>query len=96
MFSKFSDMHKKAEELKQQMEKMHLELKEKRIEGLSVKGYIKVVLNGEKELIDIQIDKECVNDIEGLRDLIIDAFKNASSKVESSQDFSSLKSIFPF
>jgi len=96
MFSKMSNMKQQAKMLKDQMEKMQKDLKEKRIEGVSANDLVKVIISGEKEIVDIKIDKECLSDVEGLQDLIIDALKKAYSQVEDSTDLSSLKSMFPF
>jgi len=55
------------------------------VEGSAGNGLVTVTLNGSKELKKIAIKKECVNpdDIDGLQDLILGAFEDAASKIES-------------
>lgn len=52
------------------------------IEGSAGNGLVTVVLNGSKELKKIAIRPECTTDVEGLQDLIIAAFADASSKIK--------------
>lgn len=69
--------------LEQQMEKMREEMKTTEATGSSGNGLVTVVLNGEKELKEINIKPECVdpNDLEGLQDLIKAAYQDAYQKI---------------
>lgn len=88
MGSGYSKFKKQAKMLQNQYQEMQENLKKQVVEGVSGNGLIKLKLNGAKELIDIKIDKQCVEDIEGLQDLIIAAHDNAVQKLEDTSDFS--------
>lgn len=72
MGSGFSKMKKQAKLMEQQLEAMQQEMKSKQVTGTSGNGLVTVVMNGDKELLQITIKPECVdpNDLEGLQDLI--------------------------
>ena len=57
-----------------------------------------VTLNGHKELKNIKINPECVdkNDVEGLQDLIVQAFKDAADKLGSEDNNLSLGNMLEF
>ncbi len=83
MGSGFSKMKKQAKLMEQQMESMRNEMKAKQVNGSAGNGLVTVVMNGEKELLEIKIKPECVdpNDLEGLQDLIKAACDDAYSKL---------------
>jgi nucleoid-associated protein EbfC len=85
MGSGFSKMKKQAKQFQQQMGKMQDDLKTMEATGVSGNGLVTLVLNGERELKSLQIKPECVdpNDVEGLQDLILAAYADASSKLSS-------------
>jgi DNA-binding YbaB/EbfC family protein len=83
MGSGFSKMKKQARMMQEQMSQMKDKLQDTLVEGTAGNGLVTVTLNGAKELKKIIIKPECVNDIEGLQDLIIGAFEDAASKLES-------------
>lgn len=85
MGSGFSKMKKQARQLEEQLSKMQDEMKSKRFSGTSGGGLVTVTLDGEKNLKDIQIKKECVDldDLDGLQDLVIGAFQDAASKISN-------------
>ncbi len=91
MGSGFSKMKKQAKLMQDQYEQFQQELKKVEEVGTAGGGLVKVSLNGLKEMIKIQIQKECVdpNDIEGLQDLIIAATHDAFAKVEAKANESS-------
>ena len=93
----FSKMKKQAKLMQEKMIQMQKELKEKKIEGIAANGLVKITINGDKELEKITIDPQCVdkNDVEGLEDLIVVAFKDAFSKIEDDGS-SDLNSLMPF
>ena len=80
MGSGFSKMKKQMKKLEQQMGT----LQQKSFTGSSGAGLVTVTLNGEKSLLSLKIKPECVDptDVEGLEDLITQAFTEASTKVE--------------
>ncbi|MES2344826.1 MAG: YbaB/EbfC family nucleoid-associated protein [Chlamydiota bacterium] len=72
MGSGFSKMKKQARLMEAQYEKMQNDMQNTKATGVSGNGLVTVVVNGNKELIDVRIKPECVdpNDVEGLQDLI--------------------------
>jgi len=92
MGSGFSKMKKQAKLMQQQMDKMKEQLQNIEVEGQAGNGLVKVRMNGEKVIKDIDINPECVDpdDIDGLKDLLIAAFNSASKKVDSQSDMGSL------
>ncbi|GEM_PF-772879 len=85
MGSGFSKMKKQAKLMEQQLETMRNEMKNKQVTGSSGNGLVTVVMNGEKELLQIAIKPDCVdvNDLEGLQDLIKAACEDAYSKISN-------------
>ncbi len=85
MGSGFSKMKKQARMMQEQFSQMKNKMEETLVEGSAGNGLVSVTLNGAKELKKISIKPECVNpnDIEGLQDLILGAFEDAVSKIES-------------
>jgi nucleoid-associated protein EbfC len=91
MGSGFSKMKKQAKMMQSQFDQMQEELKKHEEVGSSGGGLVKIWLNGLKEMKKIEIQKECVdpNDLEGLQDLIVAAYKEAFEKVEAKSNDSS-------
>ncbi len=85
MGSGFSKMKKQARMMQEQFSQMKNKMEETLVEGSAGNGLVSVTLNGAKELKKISIKPDCVNpnDIEGLQDLILGAFEDAASKIES-------------
>ena len=85
MGSGFSKARKQAKLMEQQLETVRNELKHKRVTGTSPAGLVTVVLNGEKELLSIQVKPECLdpNDPEGVQDLIKAACEDGYQKLSS-------------
>jgi DNA-binding YbaB/EbfC family protein len=92
MGSGFSKMKKQARLMQSQFSQMKDSLENTLVEGSAGNGLVIVTLNGSRELKKIVIKPECTSDVEGLQDLILGAFQNASSKLESQQ--SKLNSLF--
>jgi DNA-binding YbaB/EbfC family protein len=95
MGSGFSKMKKQARMMEAQMQAMQENLKQTECEGSSGNGLVRLVIDGEKNIKSLKIKPECVDkdDVEGLEDLILAAFKDALSKAEKlSQNLPS----FPF
>jgi nucleoid-associated protein EbfC len=86
MGSGFSKMKKQARMMQEQFGQIKEKLASKKIEGSSGGGLVKVTLNGEKELTAISINPECLSDVEGLQDLILAAYANASEQIGDSMD----------
>lgn len=88
MGSGFSKMKKQAKMLEQQFAEAQEQMKNTKVEGEAGGGLVKLVLNGERNLESVSINPECVDpeDVEGLQDLIVEAFKNAASQLEQNQN----------
>lgn len=78
------NMMKQVQKLQKQMEEMQNELKESVVEASSGGGVVTAKVNGEKEVLEIHIDKEVVDpdDVETLEDLILAAVNEAMRKVD--------------
>lgn len=83
MGSGYSKMKKQAKLMEQQLEMVRNEMKSKQVTGSAGNGLVTVLMNGEKELLEIKIKPECVDasDLEGLQDLIKAAYDDAYNKI---------------
>jgi len=72
---------KQAQQMQDQMQRQMQNLK---VEGSAGGGMVKVSMSGNKEVLDITIDKEAVdpNDVDMLQDLVKAAVNEASRKVD--------------
>jgi DNA-binding YbaB/EbfC family protein len=72
---------KQVQQMQAQMQQRMTDL---RAEGSAGGGMVKAVVNGQKELLSITIDKEAVdpNDVEMLQDLVKAAVNEASRKAD--------------
>lgn len=83
-FGNINNIMQKAQEMQEELEKKQEELAEKEVEATAGGGMVKVVMNGNQEVVDISIEKEVVDpeDSEMLEDLILAAVNNAKEKAE--------------
>ena len=83
----FGDMMKQIQKMQAKMEEIQKELENKRVEGSSGGGMVKVIANGKQEILEIKIDPEVVNkeDVEMLEDLILAAVNQAKEKSQEIQ-----------
>ncbi|NCU48533.1 MAG: YbaB/EbfC family nucleoid-associated protein [Candidatus Fonsibacter lacus] len=80
----FGSMLKKAQEMQQKMMEAKASLKNIQAEGVASNGAVKVILNGNYEMIKINIDpKLMTEEKEVLEDLIIIATNNAKKEIEA-------------
>jgi DNA-binding YbaB/EbfC family protein len=80
----FGGMLKKAQEMQQKMMEAKASLKNIQVEGVASNGAVKVVLNGNYDMIKINIDpKLMTEEKEVLEDLIIIATNNAKKEIEA-------------
>jgi len=87
----FGGMLKKAQEMQQKMAEVKASLKNIQAEGVANNGAVKVIMNGDHEMIKIDIDpKLMTEEKEVLEDLIIIATNNAKKEIEvkSSEEMS--------
>ena len=76
-------MMQKAKQMQEDMEIAQQEIKSLTFEGISALGDIKIVLNGEHKITNININDSLLSDKEMLEDLIMIAVNDASSKVNN-------------
>lgn len=77
------NLMKQAQKMQQEMLKTQEEMKDKLVEATSGGGAVKVVANGKKEIKEIIINPEVINeDVEMLQDLIIAAVNEALRKAD--------------
>ena len=67
------------------MAKMQQEMERLEVKGSAGNGLVEITLTGSKNVKAISINPDCVDpeDVEGLQDLLILAFKDAMQKVEA-------------
>ena len=84
-FGNMGNMMKQAQKLQKQMLEMQEELAKKTVEGSSGGGMVKVIANGQQDILEVKIDPEVVDpgDIELLEDLIVAAIANARDNAKS-------------
>ena len=80
----FSKILDKAKELETQMKKSQERIKNIEVEGISGANSVKVTLNGEGEMVKLEISPEAIKEDKViLEDLIMAAFANAKIKLKS-------------
>lgn len=79
-----NNMMKQMQKLQKQMEDVQTKLKEEVVEASAGGGAVVAKVNGSKEVVGIQIDKEVVDpdDVEMLEDLIVAAVNEALRTAE--------------
>ena len=79
------NMMKQAQQMQAKMAEMQNRMAEMEVTGISGGGLIQTTLNGKFELKRIKIDPSVVDpqDVEVLEDLVLAAFNDAKSKVET-------------
>jgi DNA-binding YbaB/EbfC family protein len=84
MGSGFAKKKKQQRAIQEQFSALQEQMKNSEFTGSAGNGLVEIVMNGEKDLKSIKINPECVDpeDVEGLQDLIVQAFRDASQKME--------------
>jgi DNA-binding YbaB/EbfC family protein len=77
-------MMKQMQKMQKDMAKAQEELAEKTVEGTAGGGMVTVIVNGQKELVEVNIKEEVVDpeDIEMLQDLVLAATNDALKKMD--------------
>lgn len=70
------------QQAKAMQEKMQQEIAEIRVEASTGGGMVSVKMNGQKNVLDIAIDPEAVEDVEMLQDMIRGAVNEAAKRVD--------------
>ena len=80
----FTKILDKAKELEAKMKESQEKIKEIRAEGVSGSNSIKIVLDGEGEMLSIQLSDEIIKEEKSIiEDLIVAAHNSAKSKLKS-------------
>ena len=84
MFNKgMGNIYKQAQQMQKKMSQVQEDLKNVQVEGTSGGGMVKVIVNGKKDIISIDIDKSVLKEEkEMLEDLILAAFKQAMENAD--------------
>lgn len=79
-----NNLMKQAQKMQRQMEEMQKELETKTVEATAGGEAVKVVVNGRKEIVEIELKPEVVDpeDIEMLQDLILAAVNEGLRKAD--------------
>lgn len=82
----FNNLMKQAQQMQTKLASVQKELDAREFEASSGGGMVKVKVNGKQELLDIQINKECVDpeDVEMLQDLVKTAVNQAMKDAQDS------------
>lgn len=81
MGSGFSKMKKQARLMQEQLAQAKNKMESTEVQGTAGNGLVTLTLTGSKQLKKIVIQPECTSDLEGLQDLIVAAFEDATSKL---------------
>ena len=80
----FSKILDKAKELEAQMKKSQEKIKNIEVEGISGANSVKVILNGEGEMVKLEISPETIKEEKAIiEDLIVAAYNNAKTQLKS-------------
>ena len=93
----FSKILNKAKELEEKMKESQQKIKNIEVEGVSGGSSVKVKLNGDGEMIKIEISPEIINEDKSIiEDLIVAAHNNAKTqlKTKTSEEISKTTSDF--
>lgn len=77
------NMMKQAQQMKKQMDAMQAQLKTMEVEGAAGGDMVKVLVNGENEVLRVNIAPAAAEDIETLEDLVTVAVNDALNKVKA-------------
>ncbi|MCL1843641.1 MAG: YbaB/EbfC family nucleoid-associated protein [Defluviitaleaceae bacterium] len=79
-----NNLMKQAQKMQKQMAEMQEALAEKKLEVSAGGGAVKVTINGEKQILDLQISPDVVDpdDVEMLQDLVISAVNEAIRQMD--------------
>jgi len=93
MFENMGDLSKMLEGFQENSQKFKEELAAKKFSVKSGGGMIELTLNGNGEVIDLNIDDELLEDKESLQILLIGAINDANKMVQQTQQQSALSML---
>tara|TARA_B110000444_G_scaffold46603_1_gene42512 strand:+ start:109 stop:426 length:318 start_codon:yes stop_codon:yes gene_type:complete len=80
----FTKILDKAKELESKMKESQQKIKNINVQGISGSNSVKVTLNGDGEMIKIDLSEEVINEEKGIiEDLIVAAHNNAKTELKS-------------
>lgn len=79
-------MMKQAQQMKKNMKKMQDELVNIEMEGQAGGGMVTVLMNGKSTVRRVHINPDVADDMETLEDLLVAAFNDAHTKVQTYVD----------
>ena len=80
----FTKILDKAKELEAKMKESQEKIKKIQVEGISGSNSVKIILNGENEMIKINLSEEVMKEDKIIiEDLIVAAYNNAKSELNS-------------
>ena len=80
----FSKILEQAKELETRMKESQEKIKNIRVEGISGDNSVKVILNGDGEMVNLEVSSETIKEgKEILEDLIIAAFNQARERLKT-------------
>ncbi|MCR3956015.1 MAG: YbaB/EbfC family nucleoid-associated protein [Gudongella sp.] len=84
MGGNMNNMMKQMQKMQKKMEEVQAQVDATELEATSGGGAVKVVVNGKREVLDIEIDPSVVDpeDVEMLQDLVMAAVNEALRKAE--------------
>jgi nucleoid-associated protein EbfC len=85
MAKNMNNLLRQAQQMQQKMATLQKELESRELDISSGGGMVKIKINGKQEILDISLDKECVDptDVDMLQELVKTAVNQA---VKESQD----------
>tara|TARA_B100000427_G_scaffold306680_1_gene293602 strand:+ start:428 stop:745 length:318 start_codon:yes stop_codon:yes gene_type:complete len=80
----FSNILNKAKELEAKMKESQEKIKNIRVEGISGANSVKVTLNGDGEMVNLEISNEIIKEEKSIiEDLIVAAHNNAKAQLKA-------------
>ncbi|GEO26377.1 nucleoid-associated protein [Alicyclobacillus acidoterrestris] len=76
-----NQLMRQAKKMQEDIMKAQEALGERTVEGTAGGGAVKLVMNGHKELLSVEINPDVAGDVEMLQDLILAAFQDVNQKV---------------
>lgn len=79
-----NNMMKQMQKMQKKMQEAQEELEKRTVEGTAGGGMVTVVVNGQKQILEVKIKEEVVDpeDIEMLQDLVLTATNDALKKMD--------------
>ena len=93
----FNKILDKAKEIENKVKESQEKIKKIEVEGISGGNSVKLILNGEGEIVKLDLSKEILNEDKAvIEDLIVAAHNNAKSKLKSktSEEISKATDVF--